>query len=324
MQRGSESIVNSLNGSNIRTLSLTNNPNLHASSVIYLFEQLNAKHLTELHLSTCNLEVEVAPAIAAYLRSPRSRNLESLELNGNRLGLVGVREIVDAVENDNFTIKHLGLFANDPVRRTRLNEDESEEQAAIEAEDERTEEEKHNEEAGIHYQVHDRLPPLLERNRTLTRRVRRAALRCLPVATIVLNARPLPVTENTARQIIEDVSSSYNPRTDGFNRTFRPFPILEFPEEIVHLILRHCSRDPWALTDSQFAQIRRVAMDRNALKAVARVVKARRETCVWGEEEAAERAVRDEWLQRQRWDKWELERRPFSDQVVYPTTSLLA
>ncbi|GFZ48506.1 hypothetical protein JCM24511_06254 [Saitozyma sp. JCM 24511] len=313
LKRNLESIINSLNSSRISTLSLTNNPNLSPSSLTRLFAALSSPHLTELHLNTCAIGPGLAPSIAAYLRSTRSRRLELLELNGNHLGLSGVREIVDAVERGNFTIKHLGLVANEslPPRPHREGgddivdgADEDEQSESPEPEDRRSAEEKLAEERALSYEVHERLPVLLERNRVLTRRVRRAAVRCLAPARILLNAQPIVIDDlTTARQVIEEVSS---------NRTHlrpQPFPLLSLPEEVLHLVIRHTSGDATALSDSQWVRLRTEAGNRESLRRAARSLESKlRRAYTIEERQGAGRELMEEWLMRGKWDRWELDR----------------
>lgn len=311
LKRNLESIINSLNSSRISTLSLTNNPHLSPSSLTRLFAALSSPHLTELHLNTCAIGPGLAPSIAAYLRSPRSRRLELLELNGNHLGLLGVREIVDAIENGNFTIKHLGLVANEslPPRPHREGgddngADEDEESESSEPEDRRSAEEKLAEERALSYEVHERLPVLLERNRVLTRRVRRAAVRCLAPARILLNAQPIVVDDlTTDRQVIEEVSS---------NRTHlrpQPFRLLSLSEEVLHLVIRHTSGDATALSDSQWVRLRTEAGDRESLRRAARSLENKlRRAYTIEERQGAGRELMEEWLMKGKWDRWELDR----------------
>ena len=165
----------------------------------------------------------------------------------------------------NFTIKQLGLFSNDT--RTRLvkvrharrvldippetDEEETLQQIAL------TAEERQAEEKILAYEVHSRLPLLLERNRVLTRRVRRAAARLLAPSRIVLNARP-PDDTTTARRALEQVmdASPYRPAssavfggllTPASSRSTTPsiqhFRLLDLPEELILLVVRHMSGD---------------------------------------------------------------------------------
>lgn len=276
-----------LNSSSIQDFSLTNNQNLLPSSVQTFFRTLDAPNLKQLYLSTCNIGADTGRSIVSFLTSPRSRNLELLELNGNCLGVQGVKRIVDAIESSNFTIKQLGLLANDS------------QPAVLEGEDppfERSTEERRAEDRALSHHVHQRLPPLLERNRILTRRVRNAAYRIISPARIILNARPLS-PEESAKRIISSVNLGSPP----------PFRLLDLPEEVIHLIIRHCSYDVTALSAGQFARVRADAEDRESSAKVRQRLmerKGRGYEAMLG----AEGEVREEWLKEGRWDKWESDR----------------
>jgi hypothetical protein len=276
---------------------LTNNKAILPECVTQLFQELSAPSLTELHLSACDISTSTGSDIAQYLQSARSRNIEILELNGNHLGSTGVREIVDAVELSNFGLLQLGVLANDlPVPPISETDDHS--LSVTES--------IHAETRALHHEVHDRLPPLLQRNRALTRRIRNATIRTIPAARIVLNAQPVS-DEDMAKSIIDQVASLSisNPSAP----VKRPFPILDLPREVIYLIVRHCSGDAYAFSESQFSRLRVEAEDREALKKLARATQPRSEgTEDKLEREMSKRQVRDEWLKRGKWDKWEVNR----------------
>jgi len=267
---------------------LTNNKSLLPTSVSHLFQTLSSPHLHELHLSTCSLGPPACRDIASYLSSTRSRNLEHLELNGNCLGAEGIRDIVDAIESSNFTLKLAGFLANDPRPVMSVNED------GEKVEVERSAEERQAEERALAYQVHHRLPPLLERNRVLTRRVRSAARRIIAPARILLNAQPAS-PQTTAHRLM---SSDLEPI----------FRLLDLPQEILFHIVRHCSGDPGALSESQFARFRAEAEDRGSLARSRGVKEGERMGMDQEERERAEVERREEWLRRGRWERWELDR----------------
>lgn len=292
MRENLEAIVHCLNSTRIQALSLTNNKSLDPSSLSQLSRTLRTPFLNELHLSACNLGPDLCQDISTYLSSPRSRNLELLELNGNRLGANGVQAIVDAVEHSNFTIKHLGLLANTLTMSTVINE-----QGEIE-ELPKSNEEIQAEERLLSHQVHQRLPLLLERNRILTRRIRAASTRIIGPARILLNARPVS-PEETARRVLAN-----NPQP--------VFRLLDLPQEVIHHIVRHCSGDPGSLSEAQFARMRVEAEDRERLTKLIRVCDEKLRRAGSDEEEIikAEMEVRDAWLRQGRWDRWELDKIP--------------
>ena len=230
-----------------------------------------------------------------YLRSPRSRNLELLELNGNALGAEGVTAIIDTVEKYNFSITHVSLLAND-VLRAKYNPDGTLDTVAGASVEQRT-----KENDALAYQCHQRLPEVLQRNRTLTQRTRRAAIRVIAPARILLTARALNEAE-IARQVIDTI-----PNGDESAHP-RPFPILDLPREVLYLVVRHCSRDPTAFSEAQFTRIRTEAEDRETMSRLRRVM---RERMLKADSDQIGRAiweVREEWLRKGKWDKWELDR----------------
>jgi hypothetical protein len=154
----------------------------------------------------------------------------------------------------------------------------------------------------LHHEVHERLPELVMRNRLLTRRTRRAALRTLAPARILLNALPPSDQETTAR-VMSEVSSV---STASPGSVPRAFPLLELPPEVLNHIIRHCSQDPYAMTGSQYARLRSEAGSREELGKMIRLRKERIKG-IWDKEDlrAREREVREDWLKRGKWDKWE-------------------
>lgn len=231
--------------------------------------------------------------------------LEYLELNGNRLGAEGVRQIVDVVEEHHFGIVQVGLLANEQnFSEGEINGDG---QASIDhengAEGERIERvDPVAEGRQLHHQVHERLPDLVLRNRFLTRRVRRAALRAIGPARILLHAQS-PSDEQTAARVLAEVSSVSSGSADTIPR---PFRLLELPPEVLNHIVRHCSQDPYALSGSQFARLRTEAASREELRKMVRLRKERLKG-IWEKDERVvkEREVREGWLRRGKWDKWE-------------------
>lgn len=266
---------------------------------------LDCPTLTQLHLSTCKLPPRSADAIADFLRSPRSRTLEYLELNGNRLGAEGVRKIVDAVEEAHHGIVQVGVLANEQNAPTvepngdgeitgndgvNGHEDIERVDPVIEGKQ-------------LHHLVHERLPELVMRNFLLTRRIRKAALRIIGPARILLHAQA-PSDQDTASRVLDEVSSVSISAPSPISR---PFRLLELPPEVLNHIVRHCSQDPYALSGTQFARLRSEAASREELGKLARM-RTERLKNVWDKEDriAKERGIRDDWLRKGRWDKWEL------------------
>jgi len=293
-------MINSLNASNISTLSLNQNA-LDAASLGPFFSSLHAPRLTTLHLSTCSITYDSSAHIASYLSSTRSRNLETLELNGNQLGPRGVRRIVDAVEHGNFTLKQLGLFSNDITPQIALEPEDDQgfaDPPPISQQERRTADEIRQDESILSFQIHNRLPPLLERNRDLTRRARKAALKALAPARIILNSRPLN-DEEMAKRVMKDV---------GERSSLQTFRLVDLPREVIYQIVRHTSQDATAFSAAQFARFRKYAEDRDGLGKMARGFRERIAKASWGEETRVMWQVREEWLRRGGWDKWDMEK----------------
>ncbi|WWC64393.1 uncharacterized protein I303_107003 [Kwoniella dejecticola CBS 10117] len=341
-----ESIVNSLNGSHITSFSLVNNTSIRPEGLNRFLGLLDCPSLKSLHLSACNLPPSTSEAIVNYLTSisnsnsthtsetssewksnskgegrgklrldqSRCRNLENLELNGNHLGSEGVTKIIDAIEKDNYTITSVGLLANHALSEQITNIDDDQlPGATLDGGDPRLID-RNQENKAIEYQVHQRLPLILDRNRILTRRIRRASVRVLYPARIILNAQ-VNIHDNSdgdtcvngvgsmernkefARGVIEDISNGV-----PYKGIFR---LLDLPEEIVQLIVRYTSEDPWAFNDAQWTKIRRDAIDRDGLKKMyrSRVVRSRGKMI--DEIKGVNREMREEWLKRNNLDKWE-------------------
>ncbi|EIW71098.1 hypothetical protein TREMEDRAFT_28352 [Tremella mesenterica DSM 1558] len=300
LRKNLTSIIHSLNSSNLTSLSLTNNKTLLPSSLSTLFLSLDSPNLQKLYLSACNITPSLTDSITNFLRSPRSRPLDLLELNGNSLGADSVTKIIDTIESHNFTLKQLGLLANDikPDLSLFPNFDPSQFTSPEECMDRRTEE------RILNYQVHERLPSLLLRNRNLTKRTQKAALKCLPIARILLNASPKSV-DRIAEEVMKDISNERKMENmEGFN-------LLGLPEEILYLIIKHCSEDSEALSENQFIGLIHEAKDEGSLKRRWNVLRERKMKVKWVEDvDEVVIGLKEEWLKRGKWDKWELDKYP--------------
>ncbi|WVW85958.1 hypothetical protein I302_107996 [Kwoniella bestiolae CBS 10118] len=297
------SVVNSLNSSHISSLSLVNNTSISQKGLVKFLGLLDSSELRQLLLSACNLTSEdgVIEAIVEYLGSGRSRNLESLELNGNHLGARGVTDIVDAIESGNYTITSVGLLANHSLSDQLVDlEDNDNTNDTIDenggGRDPRLID-RREENRIIEYQVHRRLPEVLNRNRILTKRIRQAALKALVPARIILNALPLS-DEEIAQRVIQDISNGHSSNMAGFR-------LLELPEEVIHLIVRHTSDDPWAFSETQWTRLRQEVMGRDSLRKASELSVSRLRGKLPDENREVEREMRGDWLRRGRWDKWE-------------------
>ncbi|EMD35652.1 hypothetical protein CERSUDRAFT_106938 [Gelatoporia subvermispora B] len=103
--------TDALNSSQLELLTLTGNAGLSDSFAAHFFPNLQTPHLQEVHLSVLGLTPASAPYIVDYISSQHCR-LHTLKINGNKLGLRGVRSIVRAVHRHNFTLLKLEMYAN--------------------------------------------------------------------------------------------------------------------------------------------------------------------------------------------------------------------
>ncbi|TFY70950.1 hypothetical protein EVG20_g2056 [Dentipellis fragilis] len=93
----------------LQTLAMSANRNLSDGFLSNFLPALTSSHLEMLHLSAVALTPLSAPYIIDYIRSPRSRSLTSLTLNGNSLGYRAIQAIIQAVQEDNYTLVKLEI-----------------------------------------------------------------------------------------------------------------------------------------------------------------------------------------------------------------------
>lgn len=294
------SILHSLSSSTLTTLSLTNNKSMLPDSLTTLLDTLHAPALAELYLSACDLGPSIIPSLARYLSSPRSRNLALLELHGNSLGAACVRRILDTIETSNFTLRQLGLLANDAKSQSQSEREALGSPSSDTSTPAGSCSAQQAESRILSDEVHDRLPRLLLRNRQLTRRTQQSALRVLAPGRVILHAQPASA-ETTAARVLEAPERI-------------PFPLLDLPEEVVWLVVRHTSGDVGALGQSQWARMRQYLLDRPSLGRMADVVRSAERGARRAEEVRGRvRDVKMAWLCRGKWDKWELDSPPLLD-----------
>ncbi|BEI80536.1 hypothetical protein CcaverHIS002_0110650 [Cutaneotrichosporon cavernicola] len=304
-----DTVVERINASNLRKLSLTSNP-LSPDAVNRLFAQLNTPHLRELHLSICDLPPSCVPAIVEFLRSPRSQKLGVLELNANALGRLGVTAILDAVESANYSVYRIGLSANNPVPARSSSGSDSENEdvwrethgvwesdVAMNPDDPRS----------MSNQINNRLPTLQSRNAELGRRVRGAASRAIAPLRMIVNARA-PTDTETAQRVLADVAPDAAPPPH--------FPLLELPPEVQLVIARHSSQDADALADDQWARLVGHAKDTTSLSKMATRMKRAQQSVQFGDaRNYREQAVREAWLGEMGCEWWELEDQRYWDRL---------
>lgn len=263
--------IAALNASTLESLTLFSN-HLEPGSVTELFEHLSAPRLATLHMSRCNVDDAAASAVAAYLASPRSAALTTLDLGNNWLSALAAKELIDAVETSHFGLLHLSL-ASHGLRGTRgcilfkadydPKVDAPVPQMVVEME----------------HELHTRLPAVLGRNRELRRRTMAAAARSIGPARLLLHAAEDTTTTTTTATATTTTTTTTTPTTTTTTTTFTTttttttpstpsFPFTRLPPELQLVIARHASGDAGALTEAQWGKVVRYASDRTTLGAM--------------------------------------------------------
>ncbi|KAK7021931.1 hypothetical protein VNI00_017160 [Paramarasmius palmivorus] len=101
-------LAQAINTSKLQFLSLAANHSLSDTFTQAFIAALNCPTLKELHLSAIDITSSSAACISDFVSSSRCQ-LDTLKLNGNRLGTKGAQEIVEAVERKNFNLLDLEL-----------------------------------------------------------------------------------------------------------------------------------------------------------------------------------------------------------------------
>ncbi|KAG2041260.1 hypothetical protein BDR03DRAFT_947398 [Suillus americanus] len=97
-----------LNSSRLCTLQLIHNGTLSDNFIRAFLPSLNARYLRQLGLSATNITRVVVPTIIEYVTSSRCR-LDRLQCNANSLTLPGAREIISAIERENYSLFRVNL-----------------------------------------------------------------------------------------------------------------------------------------------------------------------------------------------------------------------
>ncbi|KAG2136669.1 hypothetical protein DEU56DRAFT_358086 [Suillus clintonianus] len=97
-----------LNSSRLCTLQLIHNGTLSDTFIRAFLPRLNTRYLRQLGLSAINITRAVVPTIIEYVTSPRCR-LDRLQCNANSLTLPGAREIISAIERENYSLFRVNL-----------------------------------------------------------------------------------------------------------------------------------------------------------------------------------------------------------------------
>ncbi|KAL1408990.1 hypothetical protein Q8F55_005811 [Vanrija albida] len=193
-----DQMVEYINASHLETLDLGYN-HLSPAGAIRFFSQLEGR-LCDLELKGCVMPVSVAPAIAEYLASPRSRSLRRLGMKYNNLGLKGFKVVMEALERSNFTLEELELFAtNDPYysRAPREHEWYGGKPDVTELAIANMPAKEYDELSSI---IDDQIFDVLGRNEELGGRVNEAVTRVLVPARIILHGRE-PTKAEAKRQV---------------------------------------------------------------------------------------------------------------------------
>ena len=104
-------LADAVNASQLEMLSLTSNQLMSDRFIEAFLPALTSNQLRELHLSAMNITRLSFPHIKEYLSSMRCK-LNVFKCNGNLLGWSGVRSIVEAVRDNNYSLTTLELHSN--------------------------------------------------------------------------------------------------------------------------------------------------------------------------------------------------------------------
>ncbi|KAG2154247.1 uncharacterized protein EDB93DRAFT_191119 [Suillus bovinus] len=118
-----------LNSSRLYTLQLIHNGTLSDTFIRAFLPSLNTRYLRQLGLSATNITRAVVPTIIEYVTSSRCR-LDRLQCNANSLTLPGAREIINAIERENYSLfkvnlddLHIDEYDGDSEERTLASQE---------------------------------------------------------------------------------------------------------------------------------------------------------------------------------------------------------
>ncbi|CAL1699019.1 unnamed protein product [Somion occarium] len=103
--------VEALNSSRVAMLTFSTNRGDGDALISHLLNTLDSPTLQEIHFSMATLTYGSVPHIVQFVSSPRCR-AHTVRASGNKLGVRGVREIIETVERSNFSLLKFDLFAN--------------------------------------------------------------------------------------------------------------------------------------------------------------------------------------------------------------------
>jgi hypothetical protein len=206
--------VEAINSSRLRSLNLTYNASLGDEFLAEFLPRLSSPHLRELKLSGISLNPISRPVIVSYLSSDACLALRVLNLNANHLDLECLRELRKVMQQRNFSLTCLELFAN------------------------------HIEEGQEKEDHHLAINTALKRNSDLSRCTRQEALNMLPISRcLLLESSQLPTPPRTpppAVKLALPSRSNRQPPNSIWTTTNTPslsFPFRSLPKEIQLQIL---------------------------------------------------------------------------------------
>ncbi|KAI0641324.1 RNI-like protein [Trametes meyenii] len=206
-----------INSSRLETLSLASNAALADVFVANFLNKLDAPYFREIHFSVCGLTREAVIPLVKYLTSAQC-SLHVLKLNGNRLRIPGVRSIVRAIRDANYTLVRMELYA------TGIRQEADDSDMSSEGEDRS---------GGVRWQdIEVDLRRYLTRNLTLKYDVEKEALALLRYSRILL-MRPKSRDALPATAIVSPCSESCSCVQMSGNTLFssigQPYPLPIIP-----------------------------------------------------------------------------------------------
>lgn len=104
--------VEAINSSRLRSLNLTYNTSLGDGFLAEFLPRLTSPSLRELKLSSISLTTASGAIISSYLTSDACLPLRTLKLNANHLDLAYLYKLQKIMEESNFSLTYLEVFAN--------------------------------------------------------------------------------------------------------------------------------------------------------------------------------------------------------------------
>lgn len=220
----------------LRCLSLTNNAAINSSGLLALLKHLNlgpSTQLAQLHFSLCDLTPDCAEPLARWLENPEGgARLQVLCINGNSIGSAGLRRIARSVTSGKASsLLHLEAHANESTEEQKEWKEVTD---ALEAAE--TEEDLEG--------WKERLELAKERNKTVLKETRLAALGLLAKGRILFggNPREPEVDAGAIRRGVEDLDTREDPYSTKSPSSLpnSAFPFLRLPIELQVHVLRCC------------------------------------------------------------------------------------